>query len=466
MHDIAYIYSNNSNRLDTITADGIKSSRYGYDGIGNLTRDGGEDFDVSWTSFNKVKSVAGNGRNLTFGYSSLGQRQIKRSGTVSEYYIHDAVGNVLAVYRHDLRQEGFYVTERSIYGSSRIGILGSNLRTIPFMPFYSWRHSRVMGQRSYELTDHLGNVATVISDRKFAVGPTGFVVYYIPEIRSYTDYYPFGFPIEERTGVGGVRTRGYRYGFNGQEKDDEIYGEGASYTAEFWQYDSRLGRRWNVDPVTKPWESPYATFGGNPIWFVDPDGRDFDPVVDEENKTITITAVYYTSDENKDRLQTALNAWNDQSGKYSYTTGEGDKQKTYAINFNLIIAEGEHPTMDDAVKAFSSDGKSNFYQITKIGNPDVRGETDGRNIRVDPVRGLARTDIHEIGHTLGIGEGSGVMASGEKSTRITKTHVATILERSGMRVFGNFFGNMEQKQEAEPLNTYNMSGEVSKTKRK
>jgi RHS repeat-associated protein len=64
----------------------------------------------------------------------------------------------------------------------------------------------------------------------------------------------------------------YRYGFNGQEKDDEIYGEGNSYTAEFWQYDSRLGRRWNVDPVVKHWESSYATFANNPIFFIDPNG--------------------------------------------------------------------------------------------------------------------------------------------------------------------------------------------------
>ena len=47
----------------------------------------------------------------------------------------------------------------------------------------------------------------------------------------------------------------YRFGFNGQEKDDEIFGStGTSYTAEFWQYDARIGRRWNVDPVDKPWE--------------------------------------------------------------------------------------------------------------------------------------------------------------------------------------------------------------------
>ena len=34
---------------------------------------------------------------------------------------------------------------------------------------------------------------------------------------------------------------GYRYFFNGQEADNEVFGEVANYTAEFWQYDSRLG---------------------------------------------------------------------------------------------------------------------------------------------------------------------------------------------------------------------------------
>ena len=66
----------------------------------------------------------------------------------------------------------------------------------------------------------------------------------------------------------------YRYGFNGQEKSDEIKGDGNSFTAEYWEYDSRLVRRWNVDPITKPWESPYACFNGNPIMNIDPKGLD------------------------------------------------------------------------------------------------------------------------------------------------------------------------------------------------
>ena len=36
-------------------------------------------------------------------------------------------------------------------------------------------------------------------------------------------------------------------------------------TAEFWMYDARLGRRWNLDPKPVVWESHYSTFRGNPI---------------------------------------------------------------------------------------------------------------------------------------------------------------------------------------------------------
>ena len=40
----------------------------------------------------------------------------------------------------------------------------------------------------------------------------------------------------------------------------------------FWEYDSRLGRRWNLDPIQLESESPYACFGNNPILYSDPNG--------------------------------------------------------------------------------------------------------------------------------------------------------------------------------------------------
>ena len=63
-----------------------------------------------------------------------------------------------------------------------------------------------------------------------------------------------------------------RVGFNGQEKDDEVSGSGNSNTAEFWQYDTRLGRRFNLDPKPNASISSYACFANNPIWFSDPNG--------------------------------------------------------------------------------------------------------------------------------------------------------------------------------------------------
>jgi len=77
----------------------------------------------------------------------------------------------------------------------------------------------------------------------------------------------------------------YRFGFNGQEKDNEVAGIGNFTTAMFWEYDSRIGRRWNVDPIVHVWESPYATFSNNPILFLDPKGDEFVNAHDKEKKT-------------------------------------------------------------------------------------------------------------------------------------------------------------------------------------
>ena len=62
----------------------------------------------------------------------------------------------------------------------------------------------------------------------------------------------------------------YRFGFNGQEKSKEVFAN--STTAEFWQYDARIGRRWNIDPRPSDGFSLYSTFLNNPIWYNDVKG--------------------------------------------------------------------------------------------------------------------------------------------------------------------------------------------------
>ena len=66
----------------------------------------------------------------------------------------------------------------------------------------------------------------------------------------------------------------YRYGFNGQEIDNKILDAATSLNAENWQYDPRIGRRWNIDPIKKDFESSYSCFLGSPIMYADPDGAD------------------------------------------------------------------------------------------------------------------------------------------------------------------------------------------------
>ncbi|RYD53623.1 MAG: hypothetical protein EOP52_05675 [Sphingobacteriales bacterium] len=70
----------------------------------------------------------------------------------------------------------------------------------------------------------------------------------------------------------GVWGGGYQYGFNGQRKTDEISGSGNHNTATFWEYDTRLGRRWNLDPVDQISISNYSVNRLNPIFWSDPEG--------------------------------------------------------------------------------------------------------------------------------------------------------------------------------------------------
>jgi hypothetical protein len=93
-------------------------------------------------------------------------------------------------------------------------------------------------------------------------------------VKTQQDYYPFGMlMMPARTySLGGE----HGYGFNGKERTDEFYGKGNLNTALFLEYDTRLGRRWNIDPKSGefPWTSPYSTFFNNPISLIDPDGQE------------------------------------------------------------------------------------------------------------------------------------------------------------------------------------------------
>src|SRR5690606_17810072 len=65
-----------------------------------------------------------------------------------------------------------------------------------------------------------------------------------------------------------ANTSDYRYGFQGQEMDDEIKGEGNSVNYKYRMHDPRLGRFFAVDPLTAkyPYLSPYHFSHNSPIY--------------------------------------------------------------------------------------------------------------------------------------------------------------------------------------------------------
>ena len=61
--------------------------------------------------------------------------------------------------------------------------------------------------------------------------------------------------------------RGYRYGFNGKENDNEVMGEGNQQDFGMRIYDPRIGRFLSIDPLKHkfPWQSPYCSMDNDPI---------------------------------------------------------------------------------------------------------------------------------------------------------------------------------------------------------
>ncbi len=95
--------------------------------------------------------------------------------------------------------------------------------------------------------------------------------------RLHTDYYAEVYTDKHTKCVSSKKTKNkgrsdYRFGFNTQEKVDEIAGKGNHNTALFWKYDTKLGRRWNIDPVDLISVSNYAVNNDNPIMYNDPMG--------------------------------------------------------------------------------------------------------------------------------------------------------------------------------------------------
>ena len=93
---------------------------------------------------------------------------------------------------------------------------------------------------------------------------------------TFSSYYPFGMLQPGRHGG-----ESYRYGFQGQESDNEIKGQGNSVNYKYRMHDPRLGRFFAVDPLTSkyPHYSPYSFSGNKVIHKIELEGlEEADPI--------------------------------------------------------------------------------------------------------------------------------------------------------------------------------------------
>ena len=308
------------------------------------------------------------------------------------------------------------------------------------MVHYNYK-TLVRGYKHYELSNHLGNVLAVFSDKRITLCSSSVVSGYEADVVSASDYYPFGMLMSYRSFSSPV----YRYGFNGQEKDDEVSGSGNTNTAEYWEYDTRLGRRWNIDPVIKVWESSYACFSNSPVLVGDIKGNDGivtiveAPAVQKGKKkieggdkknpnTMTIKANYYFNRKDLSKVPGAESALQEAANTYNNSSNvvKGADGKYYKVKFEITIIpvdEEDHREiqLNHSAKDYKGDGTNAYFTYgNTIGvdmknekkDPNELGWASYNNISLnseiiqkykggDLETSLYNTFLHEIGHNLG-----------------------------------------------------------------
>ena len=159
----------------------------------------------------------------------------------------------------------------------------------------------------------------------------------------------------------------YRYGFQGQEKDNEIKGgEGNSLNYTYRMHDPRIGRFFAVDPLTSkyPWNSSYAFSENRVIDGVELEGLEFEnskidvgfKIVLSLNKSFNIKTTIYTAVTN-DKHGFAVNLINSNSSfitnvvyvpKISYSITANDRFEASATigAFNPININIHNPTLN------------------------------------------------------------------------------------------------------------------------
>ncbi len=308
MDNLSYTYQPGTNHLrhvkDAVAAgnytediDSQDNDNYSFDRIGNLKSDKASAIDtIHWNVYGLVSEVRKDTADIKYGYDALGNRVWKDVNGRKSFYLRDGLGTLYGSYNANggvLKWE-----EQSLIGSNRLGMVHP-AETDLSGTATAETDSLLRGTRTYELSNHLGNVLATVSDKKTGISAdTQKVDYYVAEVLGAQDYYPFGMLQPGRTFALGDA---YRYGFNGKENDNEVKGTANEINFGSRQYDPRLGKFLSMDPLWQkyPHMSPYQGMGNNPLLFVDPDGESIWLYITRRKDALTtlkyLAMIYMTS---------------------------------------------------------------------------------------------------------------------------------------------------------------------------
>ena len=214
----------------------------------------------------------------------------------------------------------------------------------------------------------------------------------------------------------------YRYGFQGQEKDDEIKGDGNSINYKYRMYDARIGRFFAVDPLALeyPYYTPYSFSGNKVIHKVEYEGKedvDFDYKQDPDYSKITSVAIA------NQVLNQYLGAYVQLYQQGYYKEAAQLKQRIYTHLNASPLKPTTTFTITGGTVSFSANGGTasvgGMYVETKKGTGNFE---NGEKVKVVSL---------DLGVSAGggkTGNGANAILDGEIETSESTTSVTTIMK--------------------------------------
>jgi hypothetical protein len=178
---------------------------------------------------------------------------------------------------------------------------------------------------------------------------------------------------------------GYRFGFQSQEKDDEVKGEGNSVNYSFRMHDPRLGRFFAVDPLIGkyPFYSSYSFSGNRVIDAIELEGLEPNDVKDGVRILVVVILGYSDAEEpprGKTLYKNNPNAQPDNAEGIPFGLSKmdeslsSDKTQVYVYSSSLV---------DSKTKADAEKTMGNFMRENPDGKIVLVGHSKGADIAVN-----------------------------------------------------------------------------------